>query len=193
VALFPPVDPKEPWRVLPWFWVPGMNATDLGKRDGVPYAAWERDGLVELTSGNEIDAQTIRAKVNAIAKQFSLAEVGFDEWNATEIARQLREEDGIALTAVRQGSRSLSGPMKELEAMTAGRRIEHGGNPVLRWMLGNVAVKRDENDNVQPNKRKSTGRIDGVVALVSGLARALAIGEGVNETSVYETEGLMVL
>ena len=80
--------------------------------------------------------------------------------------------------------------MKEFEAMVMSGRIEHGGNPVMDWMIGNLSVKRDENANLQPHKGKSTDKIDGPVATFSGMARALAGGDDAGR-SIYETRGVL--
>ena len=76
------------------------------------------------------------------------------------------------MVAFRQGFASMSAPTKELEKLIVGRQLAHGGHPVLRWMVSNVAVKQDPAGNLKPDKAKSTERIDGVVALVMSLGRA---------------------
>jgi len=175
VDIFRPQSAGEPWVIIPYFWVPGETAKHKEKTDRVPYSTWQRQGFVTMTDGNEIDTQAIRTALNDGDKVYPIKDVGYDEWNATELSRQLREEDGFGerMVSVRQGTKTLSDPMKEVEAMVAGGRIEHGNNPVMAWMMGNVTAKRDENGNIQPNKKKSTGKIDGPVALFTGMARAL--------------------
>ncbi len=191
--IFRPLAPKEPWIIIPHLWVPAVTAHEKEKNDRVPYAAWARAGFVTLTDGDEIDSQAIRAAANQINDVYPVREVGYDDWNATELSRQLREEDGFGekMVIVRQGSKSLSDPMKEFEAMVMSGRIEHGANPAMDWMIGNLCVKRDENGNLQPDKKKSSQKIDGPVATFSGLARALASGDGA--PSVYESRGILEL
>jgi phage terminase large subunit-like protein len=67
----------------------------------------------------------------------------------------------------------MSAPTKELEKLVMGRQLFHGGNPVLRWMAGNVTVERDAAGNIKPSKKKSTERVDGIVALAMALGRAM--------------------
>jgi len=67
----------------------------------------------------------------------------------------------------------MSGPIKELERLIVGRQISHGGNAVLRWMASNVSVRQDPAGNLKPDKSKSTEKIDGVVALVMAVGRAV--------------------
>lgn len=173
-------DPRGRWVIIPHFWVPAVTATEKEKADRVPYAAWARAGFVTLTDGDEIDSQTIRKAINRIDGETPIQEIGFDKWNSTELNRQLAEEDGFEgrLWEVRQGSITLSDPMKEFEAMVMSGRLEHGANPAMDWMIGNLCVKRDDNGNIQPSKKKSTNKIDGPVATFTGMARALATGEG---------------
>jgi phage terminase large subunit-like protein len=192
VLIFRPMGERKRWIIIPYFWVPGETAAEKEKRDMVPYRAWAREGFVTLTDGNEVDQQSLRAFVNRIEAEYPVQEIGYDDWNAIELSRQLREDDGFGdrLVPVRQGSRSLSDPMKEFEAMVMSGRIEHGANPAMDWMVGNLCVKRDENGNLQPDKRRSVQKIDGPVALFSGMARALEIDDG---GSAYENEKLLIL
>ena len=75
--------------------------------------------------------------------------------------------------------------------MTLGGKIAHGGNPVLRWHMGNIEIKMDEADNIKIDKRKSREKVDGAVALVMALGVWKAFDEG--SDSVYEDRGLIVL
>lgn len=194
VQIFRPTLARKRWVIVPHFWVPADTATDKERRDRVPYAAWEREGFVRLTDGSEIDSQSIRKFINDTNAAHPVQEIGYDDWNATELSRQLREEDGFGdrMVPVRQGSRSLSDPMKEFEAMVGSARLAHGGNPVMDWMVGNLCVKRDENNNIQPDKKRSTEKIDGPVALFSGMARAL-MADPNDGRSVYEKRGVLVV
>jgi len=175
VQIFPPEVEGEPWAILPWFWMPSETLRAKEDTDRVPYSVWARQGFIATTEGNEVDQEAIRNKLKAIDADYPIREMGYDEWNALKLSQELREVDGFGerMVVVRQGNKTLSDPMKEVEAMTAGKRISHGGNPVLAWMMGNVTAKRDENGNIQPSKAKSTGKIDGAVALFTGMARAL--------------------
>lgn len=189
VQIFRPTDYRSKWVIIPAFWVPTETAHLKEKKDRVPYSAWQREGHVWLTDGSEVDSQTIRSFINGVNETYPIQEIAYDDWNATELSRQLREEDGFGerMVPVRQGSRSLSDPMKELEAMVGSGRIEHGANPAMDWMMGNLTAKRDENGNIQPDKKRSTEKIDGPVALITGLARALVTDPN-GERSKYENE-----
>jgi phage terminase large subunit-like protein len=77
--------------------------------------------------------------------------------------------------------------MKEIEQLVMGKKLIHSGHPVLRWNVGNVQVKVDENENIRPVKGKGTERIDGLVAMINAMARAILHED---TTSVYETRGV---
>jgi phage terminase large subunit-like protein len=171
VLVFPPDEEKEPWQILCRFWMPADNVRRRVEKDRVPYDVWIRQGFIHATSGNVIDYDVIRESINQDAKQFQIKEIAFDRWNATQLCTQLGS-DGIEMIPFGQGFASMSGPTRELEKLIVGRQIVHGGNPVLRWMASNVAVKQDPAGNLKPDKGKSSERIDGIVALVMGVGRA---------------------
>ncbi|WP_425154694.1 terminase large subunit [Candidatus Palauibacter sp.] len=110
---------------------------------------------------------------NGLSSKYRIAEIAYDPWNATQLAIQLEEEDGFRMVETRQGYRSLNGPMKELEALVAARQLRHGGHPVLRHNVAGVRIKEDAAGYVQPNKKRSRSRIDGVVALLMALGASM--------------------
>jgi phage terminase large subunit-like protein len=155
------------------FWVPEENIMERARRDRVPYDAWVRDGWLKATHGNVIDYEFIKQEVIALAARYDLREIGFDPWNATQIATQLGGDEGLALVEVRQGYKTLSEPAKEFEKLVVSKALRHGGHPVLRWMVSNVAIRTDPNGNIAPDKAASSDRIDGVVASIMALSRAI--------------------
>lgn len=175
LALFFPAHGDEPAQVLPFFWVPEDGMAERVRRDRVPYDVWARQGHIEATSGNVVDYDLIRQRLHELAARYQIREVGYDPWNATQLATQLLA-DGVPMVPVRQGFGSLTGPTKELERLVTGRALAHGGHPVLRWCANNVTVTQDAAGNVKPDKGKSTERIDGVVALIIAISRALVCG-----------------
>jgi phage terminase large subunit-like protein len=98
--------------------------------------------------------------------------LGFDPWNATKLCLELKG-DGLEVLEIRQGFRSLSEATKHLGALVVGKRLHHGGHPVLRWMASNMVVRQDPNGNLAPDKSKNTERIDGIVATIMGVSVAL--------------------
>lgn len=170
--LFPPVPEDELWRVLWWFWIPEENMKVRVERDKVPYDRWVRQGFIKTTPGNVIDNAFIRREVVASRDRHHIQEIGFDPWAALQLSLDLTD-DGLTMVEVRQGYKSMSPAMKEIQKLIIAKQLAHGGNPVARWCFGNLEVKQDENENIRPVKGKSTQRIDGFVALVNATARAI--------------------
>lgn len=187
VLVFPLADGS--YHVQPHFWVPEERIRERSKRDRVPYETWAKQGLIEATSGNVIDYRHIRMKIDELAKKYRIIEIGYDPWNATEIVQWLID-GGMEMVPVRQGWASMSPPMKAMEALILQQRLAHDGNPVLRWMADNLVVKVDPAGNLKPDKERSQEKIDGMVALLMGLDRAVRSPE---RTSVYERNPLFVM
>lgn len=178
------------YSLVPKFFVPEEGLREREHADKVPYREWVKAGFMTATPGNIIDYSFIRAAVDQFARQYDVREVAYDPWGATQLALEL-QDGGLTCVEFRQGFKSMSEPMKLLEDLVLTRRIEHGGNPVLRWMVGNVEVVEDAAGNIKPTKRKkSTRRIDGVVATLEGLGRASVAKD---DTSPYETRGVTVV
>ena len=180
---------EDGWAALPHFWAPREKARLRSRRDRVPYEVWAEQGYLTLTDGDVIDYDRIRADINALGQRFDIREIAADRWNATQILTQL-QGDGFHVVAYGQGYQSMTAPTKELLALVTSRRLAHGGNPVLRWMASNLSTEQDAAGNLKPSKRKSTDRIDGMVALIMALGRAM-LSPGT--ASVYDTQGLEVL
>jgi phage terminase large subunit-like protein len=171
IVIPPETERGAPIDVLAWFWMPEENIAKRAKKDGVPYDVWVRDGLIEATPGNVIDYDAIRARIKGLKGTYYFHEIAIDRWNATQIATQL-QMDGYTVVPFGQGFKDMSAPTKDLEALLIAKKIRHGGNPVLRWMADNTSVRMDPAGNLKPDKAKSNGRIDGIVALIMAIGRA---------------------
>ncbi len=174
--VFPPVADNEPWKALVRFFVPEENVARRARKDRVPYDLWIQQGLIEATPGNVTDYDVIRHRILEDCERFSVREIAIDRWNATQISTQLQEE-GITVALFGQGFASMSAPAKELERLVTGGNFAHGGNLVLRWMASNCAIAQDPAGNIKPDKARSSEKIDGVVAVVMALGRAIALRE----------------
>ena len=176
--------------VLPWFWAP---TAQLDKR--VDYREWHALKLLEVTPGNVTDYAYIRRKVNELAKQFpGLAGIGYDPWNARQLAVELSQQDGLPLVEYRQGYVSMNEPAKAFEAAMLKGALRHGGHALLRWQASGVAIQEDAAGNIKPVKpaRNSLQRIDGIVASIMAMGLSLANG-GAGSASVYQDRGLVTL
>lgn len=188
VSVFPPTDDDPNWVWMPRFYVPKDNVRERERRDNVPYRRWIDAGFIEATEGDVVDYAVIEKRIEEDSKIYSIQEIGFDQWNATYFATNMTGK-GFKMVEVRQGKPTMNEPSKELEALVQSHRINHGGHPVLRWMASNVVADRDVNDNIMPAKDSSTGRIDGIVAGLIAMARA--IRNLADAPSIYETRGIL--
>ena len=135
------------------------------------YIEWERQGWLTVTDGNITDFERIERDIIADSEQFDMQETGFDPFNATYLAMRLNEQ-GVSMVEVPQRVAYLSEPMKHLQALLTSKRVHHDGNPILRWCMGNVTVKKDANDNIFPRKESDASKIDGAVAAIIATNRA---------------------
>ena len=191
VLAFPGENEGERMWLRPFFWIPEDKMIERERRDKVPYSTWVRQGLVTATPGNVIDYGFIRQQIGELAKRYALREVAIDPWNSTQLALQLTD-DGLTVVEMRQGFASMTAPSKELLRLVMAGQVGHGGNAVLRWMADNVTVKQDPAGNVKPDKSSSTARIDGIVAAIMAVGRAMLHQASVGR-SVYEGRGIRVV
>lgn len=194
VLVFPPVEDGEPFQVLPFFWIPRAEMLKKEKRDRVPYGTWVRQGFVEATDGNIIDHRFVVHKIEELSQRYNIREIAFDRWGSSTLTTVLADISP-ELIEFGQGYKSMSPALKELMALVIDQKIAHGGNPVLWWHANSLVVKQDPAGNIRaskPDRDKSSNRIDGMVALVMALDRAIRQGANAGK-SVYEERGLVVL
>ncbi len=190
VMVFPRDEDPEAVDVLARFWCPEKRLTDDSNRYRDQYKAWARQGYLKVTPGDAIDYAFIKKQILEDAAKFQLVDLNVDRlFQAHQLAMELMDE-GLTVVGMGQGFLSMAAPMQELERRLLARKIRHGGNPVLRWMAGNVAVKQDPAGNLKPDKAQSQGKIDGIVSLVMALDRAMRHEQP--QRSVYEDRGILV-
>ena len=190
VLVFPPEDEEDKFYVLPYFWIPEETLELRVKRDHVPYDVWERQGFIQMTEGNVVHYGYIEKFIERLGERFNIREIAFDRWGAVQMVQNL-EGMGFTVVPFGQGFKDMSPPTKELMKLTLEQKIAHGGNPVLRWMMDNIFIRTDPAGNIKADKEKSTEKIDGAIATIMGLDRAIRCGNVVTE-SVYDTRGLLV-
>ena len=188
--VFPPEDEEEPYYVLPYFWVPEDTLELRVKRDHVPYDLWNRQGYLETTEGNVVHYGYIEKFIERLGERFNIRDIAFDRWGATQMSQDL-ENMGFTVVPMGQGFASMSPPTKELMKLTLEKKIAHGGHPVLRWNMDNIFIRTDPAGNIKADKAKSTEKIDGAIAMIMALDRAIRCGNDTSE-SVYDTRGLLV-
>lgn len=189
VLVFPPEAEEDKYQVLPFFWIPEENLQIRVRRDHVPYDVWERQGYLKTTEGNVVHYGFIEAFIEELGTKYKIKEIAFDRWEAVQMVQNL-EGMGFTVVPFGQGYKDMSPPTKELMKLVLEGKIAHGGHPVLRWMMDNIYVKTDPAGNIKPDKEKSTERIDGAVALIMALDRAVRHQK---RGSVYDNRGILVL
>ncbi|KOC52479.1 terminase [Clostridium botulinum] len=189
VLIFPPTADDDKYYVIPFFWIPEENLKLRVRRDHVPYDVWEKQGFLKTTEGNVIHYGFIESFIEDLGKKYNIKQIAFDRWGAVQMVQNL---EGLGFTVVPfgQGYKDMSPPTKELMKVTLEKKIAHGGHPVLSWMMDNVYVRTDPAGNIKPDKEKSTEKIDGVVALIMALDRA--VRKEMKE-NIYEKRGMRSL
>lgn len=190
IAAFVMMFPGDPIHVMCKFWIPLDTAKRRDREARVPYLQWINQGLIEKTEGDATDYDAIRRTINECRQKYNIKEIAFDPWNATQLANQLFV-DGFEPIKFPQSMGNMSEPTKKLLRLVASKRISFGKNPVLRWMASNVAAHEDATGNLRPDKKRSSEKIDGIVALVMAIGRWIH-QEG-TKPSVYESRGLVTL
>lgn len=195
VLCFDTVD-NDPYILLPRFFMPKENIRQRSKEDRVPYELWASQGLITLTNGDIIDFDIIESSILQDAKDFEIIEIAYDPWKAIEIITHL-ESEGFKMQQVRQSFAvgGLSEGTSLFEKTIDERKLLHGNNPVLNWMISCCEVKTDGRDNylpVKPDRRRSYKRIDGVVASIMALHRVIK-NHFEDTKSIYESEGVFSL
>lgn len=190
VLVFPPIPDDDKYYVLPHFWIPEENLDLRVRRDHVPYDIWKQQGYLQTTEGNVIHYGFIERFIEELGMNYNIREIAFDRWGAVQMVQNL---EGLGFTVVPfgQGFKDMSPPTKELMKLTLEKKIAHGGHPALTWMMDNIYVRTDPAGNIKPDKEKSTEKIDGAVALIMALDRAIR-----NESkggSVYDDRGILIL
>jgi phage terminase large subunit-like protein len=201
VLVFPPTAECDKYQVLPYFWLPEDNIDLRVRRDHVPYDIWRSQGLFNVTEGNCIHYEYIENFIERLRQKYDIRELAFDRWGSSQIMQSL-QDNGLTVVPFGQGYRDMSPPTKDLMRLVLSKQIAHGGNVVLRWMMDNVCIQTDSGSgealgmddagNIKPSKAKSNEKIDGVVSLIMGLARAL-VNDGAPKESIYDNRGILWL
>lgn len=181
--LFPPEEENGVYTFLSWFWIP-KTVLAIRSRDIPDVLKWSLDAkdfekysvekCVFVTEGNVTDYDYLANEVNRICGMFNVVSIGYDPANAWQTVSKL-EVDGLPMSKFSQGIMNMSPPSKEFERLAKKGQINHGGNPVLRWMLSNVVPYYDANENLKIKKEVETrgAKIDGIVACVIALGEYL--------------------
>jgi phage terminase large subunit-like protein len=191
VLAFPPLDDEDKYIILPYFWIPEDNLTLRVNRDHVPYDVWERQGYLQTTEGNVVHYGFIEKFIEKLGERFNIREIAFDRWGAVQMVQNL-EGMGFTVVPFGQGFKDMSPPTKEVMKLVLEQKIAHGGHPVLRWNMDNIYIRTDPAGNIKADKEKSTEKIDGAVATIMALDRAIRCGND-HGASVYDDRGILFI
>lgn len=149
------------------------------------YSGWMRAGRLTVTPGNVIDFGWIEADLIDFSSRFEIQSVAFDPFQATQLSTRMIAE-GLPMLEVRPTVLNFSEPMKTLEALVLQKKLVHDNDPVLGWMASNVVAHLDAKDNIYPRKERPENKIDGIVALIMAISRAITVDDAVVLDSAYE-------
>ena len=185
--------------ILARIWTPEDNVENLDDRTAKAASTeWIPQGFLVTTPGNVTDYDFIQAQAERDMDDFEVKELAYDPWNANQLVNNLIA-GGAPMVTVRQGFLSMSAPTKDLqrlikigcqlddEGVPRHPMVRHGGNPIMRWMVDNFAVKLDPAGNVKPDKENAGDKIDGVVATIMGVSRAMVNAPDDSEAWVMYT------
>jgi phage terminase large subunit-like protein len=174
------VFPQEDGSYIPqWhLWTPEDNLRSLDKRTAGAASVWVRDGYLTLTPGNVADYDWIKAQILSDMETYDIQGLAYDRWNSSQLVNDLTN-DGVPLVPMGQGYASMSAPTKELLRLVRMGRFNHGGNPVLRWMVDGFAVVLDPAGNVKPDRAAVAAagfKMDGLVAAIMAVNECMLAG-----------------
>lgn len=178
------IDGKSHYFVFGQYYLP-RDTVERGENS--QYQGWEHMGLLTVTDGAVIDFDVIEQDLLADCSRFEVREVPYDPFQATQLSTRMAAQ-GVPMVEMRPTVLNFSEPMKQLEALVLQGRLHHNGDPVLAWMMSNVVAHMDAKDNIYPRKERPENKIDGVVALIMALGRALA-----NEQQEEVTPQIIIL
>ena len=167
--------------VMQQYFIPSERLDLKEKEDKIPYKQWQERGLVTVTYGAKVDYHEVTQWFNDMKLKYKISPywIGYDPWNAPYWVAEMQDDYKYNMVEIRQGAKTMSNPMKLLEADLIEKNVNYNNNPVTKWCLLNTAVKRDENDNIRPDKSENKrARIDGAVSLIIAYA---VLGENLNE------------
>jgi phage terminase large subunit-like protein len=182
---------NDRFQLLPLFWIPKEKMMEKIRKENINYDSWVAGGYVKVTEGNVIDYDFVKTDILRFVADYNLKTSAYDRWNSSQTIIDLQNE-GMIFNPFGQGYGSMSAPTKEFEKLVLTGKVEHFGNPVLRWMLASTVIKSDPAGNIKPDKEKSTQKIDGIVASIMALGEWMT-SQAEQETDPYNQRGMLKL
>lgn len=182
---------NDHFQLLPFFWIPEEKMLEKIRKENINYDKWVQQGYVKVTAGNILDYDFVKADILQIVEEFDLQSTAYDRWNASQTIIDLQNE-GMECSPFGQGYGSMGAPTKEFEKIVLTQKLEHFGNPVLRWMMSSTVVKTDPAGNIKPDKEKSVQKIDGIVASIMALGEWMT-AQSEEDNNPYNQRGMLSL
>lgn len=187
VAVFPREDGK--FALLPYLFAPEESIDPRAGQDRAKLMGFIKSGLITATPGNETAFPLVAACFKELCEKFDVRALAYDPWNAAATVQDIVEE-GFPIDLVFKFPQTISNfaePTGLFISLVKLGKLIHSGHPVLRWMATNTACRKDASGNLRPDKEHSADKIDGIVAAIMGLSRAMIGGGGGSD--FYEEEG----
>jgi phage terminase large subunit-like protein len=189
------------WQVHPTFWLPAQDLREKAKKDRVPYDLWQEQGFLQTTEGNTISYEFVAEHLFQLSEQYNIRKIGFDRWNMKHLVPWLiragfpehklpgkssgREEKADELfVEFGQGTQSMSPALRDLEGAIKEKELAHGNHPVLAMCAACAVIDSKDDANRKLSKNKSTGRIDGLVALTMAMGVAGQYADNVDVSTL---------
>src|SRR5262249_14927068 len=178
----------------PTFWLPTEGLAEKAVAEHTPYDLWYAEGHLQLTPGKTVSYEFVAHHLRGLFRRYNIQKLAFDRWNFRHLlpwllragfTEQLVKERFVEFG---QGVASMSPALRDLEQVLLEGQLTHGGHPVLSMCVSHTVIVRDDAGNRKPSKRKSTAKIDGLVAL-SRPARAQPHLAGVAHARAAEVYG----
>lgn len=163
-----PVEAGEPWKIVPFGWLPEIGLQEKADKDGPPYVLWKEDGTLLTTPGRAISKLHVLQKLSGMADFFQIIAVAYDRWRIEDL-KSLAEDAGVTLPTLKefgQGFKDMSPAVENFERMLLNGELVHNGHKLLTMCAGNAVIEQDAAENRKLSKEKATGRIDLMVAAV---------------------------
>ncbi len=187
IVFFEEIGGKRNYASFSKFYLPEAQIEDP---KNTHYMGWYKEGLLFSCGEKEIDNEQIQEELIALHKQFDVVECDYDPWHAHDVVNHL-EKSGLSPVQFLQRTQYLSPAMKEVTGAVSGGRFRHAPNKMLDWMVGNVVSRVDAKGELFPRKEKAEFKIDGAVALIMCVGRAMMAP--VKAKSVYKERGFLTL
>lgn len=193
VFLVEPIKDGEPWRLVPFAWLPDVDLQRKADTDRVPYVQWKAEGYLETTPGRAISKRIILQKLSAMCEFFDVIACAYDRWRIEDLI-SMAADDGITLPQMipfGQGYKDMSPAVEEFERMLLNNEIAHPGHKVLTMCAGNAVTDQDGAGNRKLDKEKATGRIDLMIASIMAVGILQKVVEEEGDDGFY-TNPIMV-